>query len=76
LDVFESLPKKGVLEFDFISSRRPPPLGPSQQPVAVKARRLFAILESCVLMAPEDRIEALDYLNKTREDCNLTYRGR
>ena len=110
---FQLLPKKGILEFDFVAFRKTPAptevitlemvqmreeqnltsakyrlgqggLGQGQasgkaleeRRYTIKIRRLFSILATCQLMITEDdRVEALEYTNKCREDCNLTCKG-
>lgn len=44
-----------------------------RKPLPIK--RLFAILETSNLMSPSDCPEALNYLNKCREDSNSTMKG-
>ena len=110
---FQLLPKKGILEFDFVAFRKTPApteiitlemvqmreeqghttagyklgqggLGQGlvsekvveERRYTIKIRRLFSILSTCQLMITEDdRVEALEYANKCREDCNLTCKG-
>ena len=110
---FQLLPKKGILEFDFVGFRKIPAptevmtlelaqmreeqgrtttrskigqggLGQGnisekameERRHTIKIRRLFSVLSTCQLMITEDdRVEALEYTNKCREDCNLTCKG-
>jgi len=67
-----NLPKRGVLEFDFMSSFRP-----DQEELfnVLNAKRLFMILEKCNSMAETDRHEAFRYLHKCRENCNRIVKG-
>ena len=72
LTVKSVIPKRGILEFDFMSTSRPPK---DKKLVAVTTNRLFGVLERCKLMIPSDRHEALRYLNKCREDGNRVVGG-
>jgi hypothetical protein len=63
------IPKKGILEFDFMSSRRPP-TDVEHKPETIKVKELLTVLEKCLLMIESDRWEAIRYLNKCRWDCN------
>ena len=67
LTVKSIIPKRGILEFDFMSSSRPPASG--KKLIAVTSTRLFGVLERCKLMTLCDRAEALRYLTKCREDA-------
>ena len=67
------IPKMGILEFDFMSSARPPVRGKKIH--AVHSSRLFGVLEKCKLMMNSDRLEALRYLQKCRVDCNRVVGG-
>ena len=73
ITVKTEIPKRGILEFDFLSSARPP-LG-GKKINCVNSRRLFGVLERCKLMAASDRSEAVRYLNKCRDDCNRVVKG-
>lgn len=73
LSVKSVIPKRGILEFDFMSTSRPPK--EEKKLVAVTTTRLFGVLERCKLMIPSDRNEALKYLNKCREDGNRVVGG-
>ena len=81
--VADEIPSRGILEFDFSSSRRPEQQNSagnrrhshhqSQRPQklqAFRSNRLFAVLTNCKLMSYSDKPEALRYLHKCREDCN------
>ena len=75
------VPKRGILEFDFMSSARPPTLSSNNNEnkinkiEVVNSNRLFGLLEKCKLMTVSDRAEALRYLRKCRDDCNRVVRG-
>ena len=75
------VPKRGILEFDFMSSARPPTLSSSKNEnkinkiEVVNSNRLFGLLEKCKLMTVSDRAEALRYLRKCRDDCNRVVSG-
>jgi hypothetical protein len=55
------IPKKGIIEFDFMSFRQPPP--PSSSSLkAISTKRLFAVLESCFIMMPYERLQGKEQI--------------
>jgi hypothetical protein len=77
IESLNTLPKRGSLEFDFNSSRRSKSdrLVLGKKIYSLPIKRLFSILETCNLMQPNDCREALNYLNKCRENSNSTIKG-
>jgi hypothetical protein len=58
------LPRKGILEFDFICVQRP-----SKEEMVLPDSRIVKVLVNCCMLEPEDALKALHRLKHYRDAC-------